>query len=102
MRLHETRQIEGRVDGAGSGRRAAGSDCVVTKAGKLRIMKAHSHSAASVSIHVRDLSQMFSSLGPSPFWDRELDHNAAAFIEGVRIAVRGDPPVVTSASVATG
>jgi hypothetical protein len=41
----------------------------------------HSHSAASVSIHVRDLSQMFSSLDPSPFWDRDLDHNAAAFIE---------------------
>jgi hypothetical protein len=24
---------------------------------------------------------MFSSLDPSPFWDRDLDHNAAAFIE---------------------
>jgi hypothetical protein len=34
-----------------------------------------------VSVHVRDLSQMFSSLDPSPFWDRDLDHNAAAFIE---------------------
>ena len=44
-------------------------------------MKAHSHTAASVSIHVRDLSQMFSSLDPSPFWDRDLDANAAAFIE---------------------
>lgn len=37
---------------------------------------------ASVSIHVRDLSQMFNSLDPSPFWDRDLDQNAAAFIEG--------------------
>lgn len=37
--------------------------------------------AASVSVHVRDLSQMFSSLDPSPFWDRDLDPNAAAFIE---------------------
>jgi hypothetical protein len=36
---------------------------------------------ASVSVHVRDLSQMFNSLDPSPFWDRDLDHNAAAFIE---------------------
>jgi hypothetical protein len=46
----------------------------------------HRHSrnsggAASVSVHVRDLSQMFSSLDPSPFWDRDLDQNAAAFIE---------------------
>lgn len=45
------------------------------------VLRAHSHTAASVSIHVRDLSQMFSSLDPSPFWDRDLDHNAAAFIE---------------------
>jgi hypothetical protein len=37
--------------------------------------------SASVSLHVRDLSQMFNSLDPSPFWDRDLDRNAAAFIE---------------------
>ena len=36
---------------------------------------------ATVSIHVRDLSQMFNSLDPSPFWDRDLDRNAAQFIE---------------------
>jgi hypothetical protein len=41
----------------------------------------HGKSAAAVSLHVRDLSQMFSSLDPSPFWDRDLDPNAAAFIE---------------------
>ncbi len=38
-------------------------------------------SAATVSIHVRHLSQMFNSLDPSPFWDRDLDHEAATFIE---------------------
>src|SRR5581483_6035390 len=38
-------------------------------------------SAATVSIHVRDLAQMFNSLDPSPFWDRELDRTAAQFIE---------------------
>jgi len=38
-------------------------------------------SAATVSIHVRHLAQMFNSLDPSPFWDRDLDHAAAAFIE---------------------
>jgi hypothetical protein len=36
---------------------------------------------ASVSVHVRDLSQLFNSLDPSPFWDRDLDRSAAAFIE---------------------
>ena len=38
-------------------------------------------SAATVSIHVRDLAQMFNSLDPSPFWDRDLDPQAAQFIE---------------------
>lgn len=37
---------------------------------------------ASVNIRVRDLAQMFNSFDPSPFWDRDLDQNAAAFIEG--------------------
>lgn len=36
---------------------------------------------ASVNIHVRDLAQMFNSLDPSPFWDRDLDRVAAEFIE---------------------
>lgn len=35
-----------------------------------------------MSIHVRNLAQMFNSFDPSPFWDRDLDQNAAAFIEG--------------------
>ena len=38
-------------------------------------------SAATVSIHVRDLAQLFNSLDPSPFWDRDLDREAARFIE---------------------
>jgi hypothetical protein len=37
--------------------------------------------SATVNIHVRDLSQMFNSLDPSPFWDRDLDRAAAEFIE---------------------
>ena len=41
----------------------------------------HHESAATVSIHVRHLAQMFNSLDPSPFWDRDLDHEAASFIE---------------------
>lgn len=41
----------------------------------------HGASAATVSIHVRDLAQLFNSLDPSPFWDRDLDGEAATFIE---------------------
>jgi hypothetical protein len=41
----------------------------------------HGTSAATVSIHVRDLAQLFNSLDPSPFWDRDLDREAAEFIE---------------------
>lgn len=36
---------------------------------------------ATVNVHVRDLAQLFHSLDPSPFWDRDLDRDAAAFIE---------------------
>jgi hypothetical protein len=38
-------------------------------------------SAATVSVHVRDLAQLLNSLDPSPFWDRDLDSAAAEFIE---------------------
>ena len=39
------------------------------------------HAASSVSLHVRNLEQLLNSLDPSPFWDRDLDKEAAAFIE---------------------
>ena len=35
----------------------------------------------TVSVHVRNLAQMFNLLDPSPFWDRDLDREAARFIE---------------------
>ena len=38
-------------------------------------------SSAVVRIKVRQLSQLFNSLDPSPFWDRDLDVEAADFIE---------------------
>lgn len=37
--------------------------------------------SAVVRIKVRQLSQLFNSLDPSPFWDRDLDSEAANFIE---------------------
>jgi hypothetical protein len=36
---------------------------------------------ATVSLHVRDVAQLFNSFDPSPFWDRDLDPDAATFIE---------------------
>jgi hypothetical protein len=46
-----------------------------------RHRQARSASVATVSIHVRSLAHMFNSLDPSPFWDRDLDRDAAQFIE---------------------
>jgi len=37
---------------------------------------------APVRVHVLDLAQLYNSLDPSPFWDRDLDRSAAEFIEG--------------------
>ena len=47
-----------------------------------RLARRRAASAATVSIHVHDLAQMFNALDPSPFWDRDLDPEAAEFIEG--------------------
>jgi hypothetical protein len=41
----------------------------------------HRGGSATVTVHVRHLGQLFNSLDPSPFWDRDLDGAAAAFIE---------------------
>lgn len=41
----------------------------------------HHAGSATVSIHVRDQAQLYNSLDPSPFWDRDLDRDAATFIE---------------------
>lgn len=47
----------------------------------MRRRRTHRGTSAAVNIHVRDLAQMFNSLDPSPFWDRDLDRTAAEFIE---------------------
>lgn len=41
---------------------------------------APAHAAAAIQLHVRDLAQLFQSLDPSPFHDRDLDRAAARFI----------------------
>lgn len=42
----------------------------------------HKRSVATVRIHIHDLTQLYNSLDPSPFWERDLDRHAAEFIEG--------------------
>jgi hypothetical protein len=39
------------------------------------------HPVSTVSVRLRRLGQLFNSLDPSPFWDRDLDKDAAEFIE---------------------
>jgi hypothetical protein len=39
------------------------------------------HGTSTVSLRVRHLGQLFSSFDPSPFWDRDLDRDAATFVE---------------------
>jgi len=46
-----------------------------------RHRRQRSATSATVSIHVRNIAQMFNTLDPSPFWDRDLDREAAQFIE---------------------
>jgi hypothetical protein len=36
---------------------------------------------STVSVRLRRLGQLFNSLDPSPFWDQDLDKDAAEFIE---------------------
>jgi hypothetical protein len=47
----------------------------------IRRGRKRSGAVATVSVHVRELAQLFNSLDPSPFWDRDLDRGAANFIE---------------------
>jgi hypothetical protein len=69
--------IEG--DGAGSPRRNAASG--TPRRSGLRFRRHGPHHEATVSVHVRDLAQLFNSLDPSPLWDRDLDRAVAEFIE---------------------
>ena len=45
---------------------------------------------ATVHVHVHEVAQLYNSLDPSPFWDRDLDRDAAepdpvARLEGVNV-----------------
>jgi hypothetical protein len=45
------------------------------------IGRRHRGGTATVSLRVRNVAQLFNSFDPSPFWDRDLDREAAEFIE---------------------
>src|SRR6185436_8078465 len=38
------------------------------------------HHSARIHLKLRDLAQLFNSMDPSPFLDRDLDHDAEEFI----------------------
>src|SRR5689334_22274562 len=40
-----------------------------------------SHPVSTASVRVKRLEQLFNSFDPSPFWDQDLDKDAAEFIE---------------------
>lgn len=44
-------------------------------------MTSRNGSTAGIELRIRELSQLFNSLDPSPFHERELDDDAAAYIE---------------------
>lgn len=57
---------------------------------------------ATVHVHVREVAQLFNSLDPSPFWDRDLDAAAADFIEQGFADLPRDRPWSVIVSVGTG
>jgi hypothetical protein len=40
----------------------------------------HAARSTRISLKLRELSQLFNSMDPSPFIDRDLDHDAEEFI----------------------
>lgn len=61
---------------------SAHPNVVAKRWASVRHVRRHTKSTATVQIHVREMAQLYNALDPSPFWDRDLDHNAAEFIEG--------------------
>jgi len=43
-------------------------------------MSPHHHHPARINLKLRDLAQLFNSMDPSPFLERDLDHDAEEFI----------------------
>ena len=50
-------------------------------------------SAGVIEVHVRELSQLFNSMDPSPFLDKDLDIDAEEFITGWARELPGDKPL---------
>ena len=45
-------------------------------------MSPHSAHARSISLRIHDITQLFNSMDPSPFVEKDLDDEAEAFIVG--------------------
>lgn len=48
---------------------------------------------ARIEVHVGELKQLFNSLDPTPFRERDLDPRAEEFIAGWASELHGDPPL---------
>lgn len=48
---------------------------------KRKRMSGTAHPVSAVGVRVKRLGQLFNSLDPSPFWDQDLDKEAAEFLE---------------------
>jgi hypothetical protein len=49
--------------------------------------------AGVIEVHVRELSQLFNSMDPSPFLDKDLDVDAEEFITGWARELPRDKPI---------
>ncbi len=43
-------------------------------------MHDHDHKPGQIELRLREIGQLFNSMDPSPFWDKDLDHDAEMFI----------------------
>jgi hypothetical protein len=48
---------------------------------------------ALIEVHISELQQIFNSLDPTPFRERDLDPKAEAFIAGWAREIHGNPPL---------
>jgi len=47
-----------------------------------KMVPSHKSNRATIEVRVQDIGQLFNSLDPSPFHERDLDDDAEAYIVG--------------------
>lgn len=61
--------------------------------GIISTRKIHGEESALVQLRLRDLSQLFNSMDPSSFIDKDLDADAEAFVEGWALEFPASMPI---------